>query len=529
MSPKNVVGNRPSPVPLQGTPRASGNTAKIGGKSAISSEAGPIDRPRPTPHFGGEQQSAWPQGVKYRECVRVLHVIHDFLPRHRAGSEIYAAALCSELAARHHVTVLCADYVPARAHGQLTWRLHDGLPVVEVANNWRCASFSDTYQPPVISARIRQVLDIVQPHVVHVHNLLNLSFDLPAAARERGIGVVATLHDYTLTCAAGGQRVHRSDAHICRTIDPRRCARCFTESPFYTQAAVGSVAAAVASSEALERAATALRRRAPALFRAATRAAGSARPLAVSEADIVERLAAARRVFEDVDLFVAPSQSIATEYVALGLDPAKLRISDYGFVPLRRTARRAGDSRLRIGFVGTLAWHKGPHVLIDAVRSLPETAYQLRIHGDPNVFPDYVADLRRRAAGLPVDFVGGFAGSAAAQIYGELDVVVVPSLWLENSPLVIHEAFQAGVPVIGARIGGICDLVEDGISGRLYEPESAEALTAVLQSLLADRAQLERWAARLPAVKTIADDAREWEQVYAAVTAARSAASLVPA
>jgi glycosyltransferase involved in cell wall biosynthesis len=362
-----------------------------------------------------------------------------------------------------------------------------------------------------------------------VHNLLNLSFDLPAAARERGIGVVATLHDYTLACASGGQRIHRAAAHVCRTIDPARCARCFTESPFYTQAAVGSVAAAVAASGALERAATVVRQRAPALFRAAARAACSARPLSVSEADVVERLAAARRVFDDVDLFVAPSQSIADEFVALGLDPAKLRVSDYGFVRLERAVRRSEDSRLRIGFVGTLAWHKGAHVLIDAVRGLPNSAYELRIHGDPNVFPDYAADLRRRAAGLPVEFAGGFTASAAPQVYGALDVLVVPSLWLENSPLVIHEAFQAGVPVIGARIGGICDLVEDGVTGRLYTPESVDALTAVLQSLLADRAQLARWAARLPAVKTIADDAREWDDVYAAVAAARSTASGLPA
>jgi hypothetical protein len=55
-----------------------------------------------------------------------------------------------------------------------------------------------TYLPPVVSARLRHVLDIVQPHVVHVHNLLNLSFDLPAVARERGISIVATLHDFTL-------------------------------------------------------------------------------------------------------------------------------------------------------------------------------------------------------------------------------------------------------------------------------------------------------------------------------------------
>ena len=164
--------------------------------------------------------------------LRVLHAIHDFLPRHRAGSEIYAAQLCRELAARHHVTVVCADYDPARPHGQLTWRLHDSLPVVEITNNWVCATFADTYRSPLMSARLEQVLDLVQPHVVHVHNLLNLSFDLPAAARARGIPVVATLHDYTLVCPSGGQRIHRAESHVCRTIDTAAARGASRSRPF---------------------------------------------------------------------------------------------------------------------------------------------------------------------------------------------------------------------------------------------------------------------------------------------------------
>src|SRR5262249_1399492 len=150
---------------------------------------------------------------------------------------------------------------------------------------------------------------------------------------------------------------------------------------------------------------------------------------------------------------------------------SKIRVSDYGFAALpRRRAQTAHRGPLRIGFVGTLVWHKGPHVLLDAVRGLPGDAFQLKIFGSLDVFPDYVAELRTRAAGLPVDFMGGFAREQTAAVYDQIDVLVVPSLWLENSPLVIHEAFMAGIPVVGARIGGIADLVEDGVSGLLYDP-----------------------------------------------------------
>jgi glycosyltransferase involved in cell wall biosynthesis len=243
----------------------------------------------------------------------------------------------------------------------------------------------------------------------------------------------------------------------------------------------------------------------------------SARRLPVAAVDIDARMTAARALFAHVDLFVAPSQSLADEYAALGFEASKIRVSDNGFPPMeapRRSVTRDPAAPLRIGFAGTIVWHKGVHVLLEAVRQLPSKAYELHIHGACDVAPDYVADLHRLAAGLPVVFHGGFDRSETAEVYAGLDVLVVPSIWLENSPLVIHEAFQAGVPVVGSRIGGTADLITDGCNGRLYDPSSAQALAAVLQSILGDRQQLASWAARLPAVKSIDDNAREWERVY---------------
>jgi glycosyltransferase involved in cell wall biosynthesis len=446
--------------------------------------------------------------------VRILHAIHDFLPRHRAGSEIYAAELCRELGTRHHVTLLCAEYDPSRAHGHLTWREHDGLPVVEMVNNWIAGSFADTYASPALTARIGQVLDAVEPEVLHAHSFLNLSYEMAALARARGIPVVATLHDYTLVCPSGGQRLHRAEAHVCHTIDTERCVRCFRQSPFYTQMAVGPAASAVASSGLLQKMVGVARRLSPGLVQMAAKAAGEARRIPVVEADIAARLAHARRVFEQVDLVVAPSPSIGAEFTKLGLDPKKIKVSDYGFRPAPRAPRPTGDRPLQIGFVGTLVWHKGVHVLIEAVKRLDPATYELVLYGDVNTFPDYVAELRRLAEGLPVRFMGGFDSTATSDIYGQFDVLVVPSLWLENSPLVIHEAFQAGVPVVGSRMGGTADLVRHGESGLLYEAESPDSLAAALRSIVDNRHLLEAWAARLPAVKSIAEDAREWEATY---------------
>ena len=448
--------------------------------------------------------------------MRVLHAIHDFLPRHRAGSELYALHLCRALAGRHDVSVLCADYDPHQSHGHVTWRLYDGLRVVEIANNWRCRSFAETYRPPLIAGRIDHVFRAIQPDIVHVHNLLNLSFDLPSMARRRGANVVATLHDYTLLCASGGQRVHVADEHVCHDIDTDRCTRCFRESPFGAQVALGRLAGDTAMAPAFDAAAALARRFPRTIGRLASRA-GRMPTFSVTAADVDERLAAARSVFHQIDVAVAPSASIASEFARFGMPAAKLRTMDYGFVPLARRVTRATSSRLRIGYVGTLVWHKGVHVLIDAVQALPRSAYELKIFGDVAVFPEYVADLRTRARGLPVQFEGKFDHGDVSDIYRQFDVLVVPSLWLENSPLVIHEAFMAGVPVVGSRIGGIAELIEHGRSGLLYDPRDARALETSLRSLIDTPKHLDDLTLGVQTrtrVRSMADDADAWDAIY---------------
>ena len=454
--------------------------------------------------------------------MHVLHAIHDFLPRHQAGSELYALRLARAQMARHHVTMLCADFDPAHDHGHVAWRVHDGVPVVEITNNWRCASFEDTYRSPLIGARIRHALVTLRPDVLHVHNLLNLSFDLPAIAKELGIPVVATLHDYTLVCASGGQRVHKHDGHVCVDIDTERCARCFTESVFYENTTFGSLLNGGRSGRLISKVAVRARRILPVLTVRAAEMARHARRLPVTKSDLDGRMAAARRVFGGVDLFVAPSPSLARDFVRFGLPAERLRVSDYGMPAWPTVNGKAQGRPLRIGLVGTLVWHKGAHVLVDALRTLPAQGYRATIFGSTDTFPAFAAEVQAKAAGLPIVFSGAFAPGLAAAIYQDLDVLVVPSLWPENSPLVIHEAFQAGVAVVGARTGGIPDLIEDNVSGLLFETGSAEDLARRLRELIEHPDRVPALAAGAPPVKTIEQDCAEWEDAYAEVIGRRA-------
>jgi glycosyltransferase involved in cell wall biosynthesis len=452
--------------------------------------------------------------------MRVLHAIHDFLPRHCAGSEIYAFELArTQQAMGHECHVLCAEYDPQRLHGTLDWRSVDGLPVTELVNNWRFDDLEQSYRSPEIARQLDSVLDAVQPDVVHIHNLLNLSFELPKLAAARGMTRVATLHEYVLVCASGGQRVHLAEQHVCNEIDVERCARCFVQSPFYSQMAFARVAARVGGMGLAGRVVSALRTRFPGfLAKLGNTVTAQAPGISVTPSDIQSRLQAVKQVYDSIELFVAPSPSLGAEFVRFGLPAAKLKVSDYGFVPMRTVPRAAApDGCLRVGFIGTLVWHKGAHILMEAVSGLPHDRIDVQVFGSQETFPDYAAGLRELAAGTPVRFLGGFDRSRVPEVYAGLDVVVISSLWPENSPLVIHEAFQAGVPVVGARMGGIVDLVRDGENGLLYDAFSADALAACLTRLLDEPGLLGLLAANIPPVKSIAEDAAEWVETYRSV------------
>jgi glycosyltransferase involved in cell wall biosynthesis len=444
--------------------------------------------------------------------LRILHAIHDFVPRHRAGSEIYAHDLATEQTRRHDVWVLAAEYDPSAPHATLRWRREGTLPIIELVNNWAFPRFDDTYSSGRLNELFGQVLEIVQPDVLHVHNLLNLSLDLPRLARERGAAVVATLHDYTLMCISGGQRIHRAERHICRDIDPARCARCFGESPFATQLAAGRLAASVRMPRLL-RMASAVGRRMPGVAAAARTSFASP----ITDADVRRRLAYARHVVDMIDVSVAPSASVADDYVRFGAARERVEVCRLGH-PIGGQPRIDGTARgerpLRIGYVGSLSWHKGVHVLIEAASHL-RGRFEVSIRGDSSVDPAYAGELAAAAAKLPVRFDGAFEREALADVYGAVDVLVVPSIWPENAPLVIQEARHYRVPVVASRIGGLPEFVRDGVDGRLFDPGSIAELQQILQELIEDPGQLARLSAADTEVKSIETDAAEWDRRYA--------------
>ncbi len=456
--------------------------------------------------------------------MRILLVSHNYLPAHTAGTEVYTAQLAKKLLARGHtLSVFTTEKEISAEHLSLRERTHEGVSVYELVNNLHYENFRQTWDEPRIAERFAAVLERIAPDVVHVQHLLYLSIGCVEAARQRGIPVVFTLHDYWLQCARFGQRVH-ADTSICHTIDFARCGEClstfkYRQSP--TERRAGSALAGLRSATGVDlgkaavRVSRLLQSRADASRGSEVHqglAAQFARDVAQRDRDFRERLVGS------VERFLSPSRFLRERFIEWGLAAEKIVFLRTGidlehFQPRPRTH----SELLRVAFIGTIAPHKGPHILLEAWSRIDPALRargRLKLVGPALHNPEYVRELELRADELGVELHGAIAREEVARELSSTDVLVVPSVWYENSPLVILEALAARTPLLVSDIGGMAELVEEGVSGFRFAVADASALAARLSSLLENRAQLDGLYRTHEPIKRVDDDAAQLEEVY---------------
>lgn len=416
--------------------------------------------------------------------MRVLEVIHDYLPRHAAGSEIYTAHLCRALReAGHEVAVFTTETHPDREQFTLLEHEHDGVPVHEAVYNHVYGDLSEHWDDPRMAATFERVLDAVRPDLVHVQGMqLVGGVSMLERARARAPRLAVTLHEYWWLCARSGL-MYDVQGHACEDAPPERCAFCVDVYPIDRERWSGD-----GFDELGER-------------------RWFARALAGREA----ALARARDL---VDVFVAPSAFLRGRVVAAGFDPARVVHADYGFPPPAPAPAREGQADPpRVAFVGTLSDYKGVEVFARAVASLPRGTVEATIHGEPSWFPRVAEVLGGLEAETPdLRLAGAFAPERREGVFAGIDWLVVPSLWWENSPLTIHEAHQRGVPVLASDRGGMAELLARG-GGLTFAPGDHEALGRLLARLARDPDVWRRCAASIPPVRPIGEDVRLLERI----------------
>jgi glycosyltransferase involved in cell wall biosynthesis len=237
------------------------------------------------------------------------------------------------------------------------------------------------------------------------------------------------------------------------------------------------------------------------------------------KADLVkERLDFLIETLKEVNVIISPSQFLRETYVQAGVDPEKIVFSRQGrdFPELNPDLLQKSAAReLRVGYIGQISWHKGVHVIFEALAKLPDMPIRVKIYGDESHYPDYAEKLRRMSLSDPrLELAGTYHLSEVSRVMQELDVLLVPSLWYENSPNVILEAFAHKTPVITSDIGGMAELVEDGENGLLFKMGRAESLASKLSMLVDKPDLLMEFSKRIKPVRPVKEEIDELEQIY---------------
>ena len=443
--------------------------------------------------------------------MRILFLVHGFPPEATGGTELYAAGLSQALWRRgHEIVVLARDARPDEPEYRVRRDRAGGVDIVRVNHTFRDAtSFAHTYRNERIDAIAGALLDDERPDIVHAHHLTCLSTGIAALCAARDIPLVLTLNDYWLMCHRG--QLLDLDLARCDGPEASRCAACAGLAASGSPVVHGAAGGLRAIERHLPHALSALQRRL--LTGAARRVVPES-----AAAEISRRLEHVRSVCDSAARILAPSKTLMDRFAHFGIPPSRMLLQEQGIDvrPFAGLTREPAD-RLRLGFAGSVMASKAPHVLLEAVGGLDPGRVSLTIAGDltpyhgDNSYADIVRPMLQR---LGVEWLGGVAHERVPALLASLDVLVVPSIWIENSPFVIKEAFAAGLPVVASNLGGMAELVQDGRNGLLFNAGDSTDLRRVLTRLLDEPGLLATLRGGLPRVKTIDEDAAWTQALY---------------
>jgi glycosyltransferase involved in cell wall biosynthesis len=433
--------------------------------------------------------------------MRSLHVVYSFRPDPVGGTEVYVEGLCRALLAAGDEVVVAAP--GARDTGDV-----DGLRVRRFDFQPAPTELAVLYgrPDPVAVAGFERLLDEERPDVVHQHAVSPAcSVELMARARARRVPVVFTYHTPAASCQRG--TLMRWGTDVCDgRLQTAPCVACTLSARLDRPIARALSCVPASIGQALER-----------------RGLSGGPWTALRMTSLMqERMREAGRLFRIADRYVALTPWVRTLLAANGVPDERIVDVRHGVdVEASPDANRVARSErraLRIAHLGRLDPVKGTDILIRAVRAMASRDIAVDIFGISQGAGGtaHAAALEALAAGDErIRFRPALARGELVAVLGHYDLVAVPSQWLETGPLVVLEAFAAGVPVIGSALGGIADKVIDGTNGILVRtPASVSAWRDAIEGCLRDRERLDGLRQGIARPRTAKDVAREMRAVY---------------
>ena len=381
--------------------------------------------------------------------MHILKIIHGYPPQYNAGSEVYSQSICTELSKYHKVSVFTREenpYIPCFSIREE--KINENLTLYLVNH----PQGKDSYKHQKMDNVFTSLLENLQPDIAHIGHLNHLSTGLVDVLNQFKIPIIYTLHDFWLMCPRG-QFLTRSigevkdNFQLCTHQDDRKCAiKCY------------KVYFSGVEDNELE-------------------------DIKQWETWIHQRMKEIKKIVSKIDLFIAPSKYLKNRFEEdFYIPKEKIIYLDYGFPTkyLLPTQKITTNDPYTFGYIGTHIPAKGVNLLIEAFKKIEQPAI-LKIFGRDN--GQSTKALRNMASSSKnrIDFLGEYMNqNLANDVFSKVDCIVVPSIWGENSPLVIHEAQACKIPVITADFGGMKEYVAHNVNGLLFKHRDINSLVEQL-------------------------------------------------
>jgi len=389
--------------------------------------------------------------------MRVLKVIHGFPPDYMAGSEVYSYHLVKELINQDIET-----FVFTRVENEFddNYKIYnekfENITIQRVNKPKRDYLYEDKFYDEEMDKILKKYLKNVKPDIVHFGHLSHLSTNLIRVVKEFNIPIVYTIHDFWLFCVKG--QMINQDGLICANPSVENCTQCSN--------------------------------------------------YVVNTKQVKESMKQMKEIIDLIDIFISPSHTLKDFFINQGVDRNKIEYLKYGFNTKKIIYNKkvfTQSSKINFGFMGRVIPTKGIKVLVDTFKKIPNE--QLSIYGS-------IGEQKRFLETKNIIFKGAYNNNNINEVLNDIDVLIVPSIWYENAPLVIQEAFLSGIPVITSDIGGMAELVKDKVNGFTFKVGNSEELMSIIEKISNNPCVLNALVNSRNSVVDIEDDAKEIIKIY---------------
>ena len=445
--------------------------------------------------------------------LKILLPVHVFFPRHFYGTETYTFELAKNLQSLgHEPVVLTAIPYGEEGKGEFyTTYEYEGLPVHCIDLNWKPHNrFKQTYYRPELAPVLNEILDRVRPDLVHVTHLINHTSILLEVLRDRGIPAVATLTDFFGICLNNKLERHDGDLCLGPNAGSTNCLACYLRAaqPFYR----GDFLKALVSNDVLIKGVSRF-------FCFLSKTPGFRHGTISGHVhDVTQRTKVLRYLYGAYKFMIAPTDFLYDAYARNAFYADRLEKINFGinldFDEEFKRSRKNPKSGVKFGYIGQVTRHKGVDLLINAYNGV-RGKKSLFIYGPPDQDRHYMKELIRLSSGTDhVEFRGTFPREELQARLSELDVLVIPSRWYENSPLVLLYALATKTPVVVTDVRGLSEFVSDDVNGYTFQMNNQSHLMRIMQNMVDHPEIIERLSRNARYAMDTSDHARKVLGLY---------------